>query len=198
MIIPYHPIPSARIRAHTDGFLVQCNIPETAWGPCGEITTLSGSLRLSTYARELLPAGAGGSATTTLEGFSPGTRSAITSTVESLRRRLEGSMHLEDFETPTPEGKGGGVGGTGEDRPQEGQGDRRREQNRGAQHPRVQGGGGRQHRARHRARRGRRESAGFGGRRGSSRQGVHDYSRPRNERHGQAQVHPAALPSDYA
>ena len=101
MIIPYHSIPSARIRAHTDGYLVQCNIPETASGSCGEITTLSGSLRLSTYARELLPAGAGGSAATTLEGLSPGTRSAITSTVESLLLLLLRSSRLGSAEQKT-------------------------------------------------------------------------------------------------
>ena len=110
MIIPYHTIPRARIRAHTESFLAQCNIPASSWGPCGEKTTALGSLHLSAYARELLPAGAGGSASPNLEGFSPGTRRSFAGSTESLRRRLEGSMHLEEFATPAPDPKGGGIG----------------------------------------------------------------------------------------
>ena len=112
MIIPYHSIPRARLRAHTESYLAQCDLPDAAWGPCGAQTTLSGSLRLSPYARELLPTGAGGSASSGLEGLSPSTRKSLAGSTESLRRRLEGSMHLEDFGTPAPDGKGVGSGKT--------------------------------------------------------------------------------------
>ena len=111
-IIPYHTIPRARIRAHTESQLAQCSLPDSAWGPCGAVTTLSGSLRLSAYARELLPAGVGGTASASLEGFSPGTRKSFTGSTDSLRRRLEGSMHLEEFATPAPDAKSGTSGKT--------------------------------------------------------------------------------------
>ena len=94
-IIPYHTIPRARIRAHTESQLAQCSLPDSAWGPCGAVTTLSGSLRLSTYARELLPAGAGGTASASLEGFSPGTRKSFAGSTDSLRRRQIGDQQQD-------------------------------------------------------------------------------------------------------
>ena len=138
MIIPYHTIPRARLRVHTESYLAQCSIPATSWGPCGATTTALGSLHLSAYARELLPAGAGGSASPNLEGFSPGTRKAFAGSTDSLRRRLEGSMHLEEFGTPAPDPKGGVGGKTksssksgGTDR-KEGEGSRERDSEREA------------------------------------------------------------------
>ena len=101
--IPCHTIPKSRLRAHTIGYLLRCSIPDIAVGG-DDSTVLSGSLRLSSYARELLPVGAGGAASTSLDGLSPATRDALASTMSNLRRRLESTMHLEDFSTPT-EGK---------------------------------------------------------------------------------------------
>ena len=72
IIIPYHASPKSRIRAHTIGYLLRCSIPDSAMGG-DDSTVLSGSLRLSSYARELLPSGAGGAASTSLDGFSPAT-----------------------------------------------------------------------------------------------------------------------------
>ena len=66
IIVPYHAVPKCRLRAHTIGYLLRCSIPDNAMGG-DDSTVLSGSLRLSSYARELLPAGAGGAASTSLD-----------------------------------------------------------------------------------------------------------------------------------